>query len=82
MQRENARTDSILIQSRIPQFTGKGIFQSPMSMMLPFPADISAENRDKQGALREGFQGEDMFSLLDTAEMWHCSQRAGPWTGQ
>lgn len=52
-------------------------------MMLPFPTGISAENRDKQGSFLSRLQGEDnKSSLLDTAEMWDCSERAGPWTEQ
>lgn len=66
-----------------PSSQGNEFFSLQMSMMLPLPPGIAAENREKQGALPRGFQCEDnKFSLLDRAEMWDCSERAGPWTEQ
>lgn len=66
-----------------PSSQGKEFSSLQMSMMLAFPTDISAENRDKQGEFLRVFQGEDnKSSLLDPAEMWDCSKRAGPWTEQ
>lgn len=71
MQRENAWTDSTP-----SQFTGKGIFQSPNAPDVAFAHWYFSR---EQGALLRGFQGEDNKSfLLDTAEMWDCSESGGP----
>lgn len=59
-----------------PSSQEKEFFSLRMLLTLPLPTGISAESRDKQGALLRGFQGEDSKSFsLDTAEMWDCSER-------
>lgn len=61
----------------------KEFFSLKTSMILPLHTCISKVNRDQQGGILKGFQGEENKSFLfDIEETWNCSKRGGPWSKQ